>query len=187
MMAVRVLNEPFHFTHHTIGHAHLGLYAFYTMVMFGAVYYIMPRLTGREFFSRKLIHTHFWCSAIGISMMFLVLTVGGIIQGHEWNQAGRSLSDCIRDNGLIGGGIAWFDSFKTQQDQPVAFMTALRETIPWLVHRSLSGALILIGHTAFAILVFWNLFGTGVQRARTVLFPLRSATNEKTTHEEGLK
>ena len=47
IMALRVINEPTHFTHHTIGHAHLGLYAFYTMVIFGCMYYIIPRLTGR--------------------------------------------------------------------------------------------------------------------------------------------
>lgn len=48
MMSFRFLNEPFHFTHRTIGHAHLGMYSFFTMTMFGSMYYIVPRLTGRS-------------------------------------------------------------------------------------------------------------------------------------------
>lgn len=171
MMSVRVLNEPFHFTHHTIAHAHLGLYGFYTMVMFGAVYYILPRLTGRGFASAALMRVHFWGTAIGITMMFLVLTVAGAIQGLEWNQASQPLHQLIRERGLIDGILAWFDGIKTQQDQPLPFVEAMRETVPYLFTRSISGILIFFGHLAFAILVFWNLFGGGVKRIGTMLFP----------------
>ncbi len=171
MMAVHVLNEPFHFTHHTIGHAHLGLYAFYTMVMFGAVYYIMPRLTGREFFSAHLMRVHFWCVAIGIVLMFFTLTIGGIIQGLDWNQAKRPLHDLIKEQGFVSGLQAWFDSFKARQDQPIPFMTVLHEVLPYLWIRTFSGILIFLGHSAFAILVFRNLFGGGVTRMRTMLWP----------------
>lgn len=181
MMSVRVLNEPFHFTHHTIAHAHLGLYGFYTMAMFGAVYYIMPRLTGRDFFSRKLMKLHFWCTALGILAMFFVLTIGGAIQGIDWNHASRPLSEFVKEHGLISGTRAWFDSFEASQDQPIAFMTVLREIVPYLAWRSVSGTLILVGHVAFAILVFWNLFGGGVQRMRTRLFPQKvTATTTET-------
>jgi cytochrome c oxidase cbb3-type subunit 1 len=37
-----------HFTEASIAYSHLGLYAFFTMVMFGSMYYIVPRLVGRE-------------------------------------------------------------------------------------------------------------------------------------------
>src|SRR5262249_5230185 len=39
--ALRTMNEVVHFTHYTIAHAHLGLYAFFTMIMFGSMYYIV--------------------------------------------------------------------------------------------------------------------------------------------------
>jgi cytochrome c oxidase cbb3-type subunit I len=171
MMSVRVLNEPFHFTHHTIAHSHLGLYGFYTMVMFGAVYYVMPRLTGREFASAGLMRLHFWCVAIGILWMFFGLTIGGVIQGFEWNQAARPFNDLVAEKGLVGGAIAWFDTFKTQQDQPIAFMRVISDIMPFLKARSYSGMLIFVGHLAFALLVFWNLFGGGVKRLRTLLWP----------------
>lgn len=118
MMSVRVFNEPFHFTHHTIAHAHLGLYGFYTMTMFGAVYYILPRLTGREFASARLMRLHFWCVALGITMMFLVLTLGGAVQGLDWNQAKRPLHDFVKEQGFISGLQSWFASFKPRRTSP---------------------------------------------------------------------
>ncbi|MBT8494860.1 MAG: cbb3-type cytochrome c oxidase subunit I, partial [Deltaproteobacteria bacterium] len=51
LTALRTVNETSHFTHYTIAHAHLGVYAFYSMIAFGALYYIMPRLVGREWIS----------------------------------------------------------------------------------------------------------------------------------------
>lgn len=176
MMAVRVLNEPFHFTHHTIAHAHLGLYAFYTMVMFGAVYYIMPRLTGREFASARLMKLHFWCVALGILLMFFTLTIGGAVEGIDWNQARRPLNEFVKEQGLFSGTRAWFDSFKAIQDQPIPFVTVLRETVPYLWVRTISGIMIFIGHLAFAGLVFWNMFGGGMARMRTMLWPQKVAT-----------
>ena len=43
-MALRAVNEVTHFTHFTVGHAHHGAYGFFTMVMFGAIYFMLPRL-----------------------------------------------------------------------------------------------------------------------------------------------
>jgi len=67
LQALRSVNEISHFTHYTVAHAHLGVYAFFSMVMFGAIYYIVPRLTGREWPAPRLIKIHFWCTAIGMA------------------------------------------------------------------------------------------------------------------------
>lgn len=55
MEALRSVSHVAHFTHYTVAHSHLGMYAFYTMAMFGAMYYIMPRLTRNEWSSARLI------------------------------------------------------------------------------------------------------------------------------------
>src|SRR5690606_20147132 len=59
-MALRSVNELFHFTHATPAHAHHGMYAFFTMVMFGAMYFILPRILNKEWPSAGLISLHFW-------------------------------------------------------------------------------------------------------------------------------
>lgn len=163
LMSLRILNEPFHFTHHTIGHAHLGLYAFFTMIMFGSMYYIVPRLTGREWASNNLIRIHFWATSIGIAGMFIVLTIGGMIQGFELNQASESLSVLVREHGLWSGTKEFFAGFEAQNGA-VPFLQIMKDTIPWMQLRSVTGILIFIGHLAFFILVVMNVHAWGRQR-----------------------
>jgi len=68
------------FTQVSIAYSHLGLYAFFTMVIFGSMYYIVPRLIGREWRYASLIKLHFWASAYGIGLMTLMLLAGGFLQ-----------------------------------------------------------------------------------------------------------
>ncbi|MBI2487960.1 MAG: cbb3-type cytochrome c oxidase subunit I [Deltaproteobacteria bacterium] len=117
--ALRSFSEVSHFTHYTIGHAHLGLYAFFTMILFGAIYYIMPRLVKWEWPYPVLIKFHFWFVALGIALYVVSLTIGGILQGFYMNDA----------------------------SQP--FIESVNITKPYLLARSIAGVLILIGHLFF--------------------------------------
>jgi len=130
-MALRSVSEVTHFTHFTVGHAHHGVYAFFTMVMFGGFYYAMPRLLKKEWPSAMLIRTHFWFVALGITGYIVVMSIAGILQGLAMNNA---------DIPFVG-------------EQSV-----VSRTIPFLIARSLSGMAITIGHIAFAINVFWMIF-----------------------------
>lgn len=151
-MAVRSFNEISHFTHFTVAHAHHGLYAFFTMVMFGAIYYMMPRLTGREWPSATLISVHFWTCALGITLYVVGLSLGGLIQGWEM--------------------IATSTDPKTQEVtlQVPLFLDIVKHTIPYLVSRSLAGILMTIGHLSFAVSFVWMLLQprafAGVQPTR---------------------
>ena len=60
------------------------------MIMFGSMYYIVPRLVGREWRYASLIKLHFWASAYGIGLMSLMLLAGGFLQGA--NMENPSLS-----------------------------------------------------------------------------------------------
>lgn len=122
-MALRSVNEITSFTHYTVGHAHWGMYAWYTMAMFGALYYILPRLLQREWPSAMLIRVHFWAAAIGIGIYITSLTIGGWYQG---------LMQIDPENFPVFGDITRF-------------------TIPWLVARTFGGILILVAHVAFVI------------------------------------
>ncbi|WP_411825848.1 cbb3-type cytochrome c oxidase subunit I [Luteolibacter sp. AS25] len=59
----------------------ISLYAFFSFVMFGAIYFIVPRITRREWLSRRLIKMHFFFSIYGIITIALVAVFGGIQQG----------------------------------------------------------------------------------------------------------
>jgi cytochrome c oxidase cbb3-type subunit 1 len=67
----------------------LALYGFFSFVMFGAIYFIVPRVTRREWLSRRLIKIHFLFSVYGIITVALVALFGGLQQGigqDDWQQ-----------------------------------------------------------------------------------------------------
>ena len=140
LMAFRAVNLVTHFTHYTIAHSHLGMYAFVTMMLFGAMYYIMPRISGREWPSRWLILSHFWLCALGVLHYFAVLSVGGILQG------------------------LWL------LDDQVPFIEIVKRLIPYLEQRSWAGMAMTLGHLAFTVSFFWLLFRKpGVRTEATLL------------------
>ena len=154
-MLFRSLNEITHFTHYTVAHAHLGVYSFYTMILFGAIYYILPRLTGREWISARLIKLHFWTTAVGMIVYWVGLTLGGVLQGLSLN------------------------------DPNVPFLDIVADTIPFLVSRSFAGILMTVGHLAFFWLIAAQVMGFGKRSGGpTLLAPLPSeptpATNATT-------
>jgi cytochrome c oxidase cbb3-type subunit 1 len=146
LTAIRAVQRVTHFTHYTIAHAHLGMYAFATMMMFGSIYYMVPRVIGREWPSAALIRVHFWGSARGITLYFVALTVGGIEQGLNL------------------------------QNAEMPFLEVVRRTIPYLHTRTFAGILITIGHVAFAISLVRVLVGkTGPAGEPTLLAVPRRA------------
>lgn len=100
------------FTHAEYGFHLLAIYGFFSMTMFGAVYYIVPRLTGCEWLSVRLIRNHFWFSVYGISALVICMLIGGLAQGaslnspDNWNQP--VIGSIVNARGyLIGRALAW--------------------------------------------------------------------------------
>lgn len=79
--SLRSVGRIVHFTHAEDALAQFGLVGFFSMAIFGAVYRILPRLTGRGWTSRWAIRAHFWCSAGGVVLYAAILTAGGLVQG----------------------------------------------------------------------------------------------------------
>jgi cytochrome c oxidase cbb3-type subunit 1 len=74
----------------------LALYGFFSFIMFGAVYFIVPRVTRREWISRRLIKMHFLFSAYGLVTIALVALFGGLLQGigqEDWKQPWENAAD----------------------------------------------------------------------------------------------
>lgn len=112
----RTFNYITHFTHWTVAHAHFGLYGFTTMVLFGGIYFALPRLLDRNFPQPKLINLHFWLAAIGILIYAIGLGIGGWLQGEELRNVNGS------------------------------FEHSVTLTLPYLVSRSVAGTMMLLSH-----------------------------------------
>jgi len=118
--ALRSVNTITHFTHYTVAHAHLGLYGFFSMVMFGSIYFIMPRVMNWEWPYPKLISLHFWLVLVGFAIYFIWLSIGGWLQGLA------------------------------MLDEKTPFMQSVALTLPYLKARSIGGGLMTLGHLVFA-------------------------------------
>ncbi|MCL1478591.1 cbb3-type cytochrome c oxidase subunit I [Marinobacter sp. M3C] len=140
MEALRSVNVITHFTHYTIAHAHLGMYAFLSFILFGAIYFIMPRLTNWEWPWRRLISLHFWLVSVGIVIYVVSLTIAG------WKQ-----------------GVALLDA-------AMPFMDIVRMTMPALQARTVGGALMTLGHLVFAFHFVAMLTRRGIGNQQPTLF-----------------
>ncbi|HNQ04372.1 MAG TPA: cbb3-type cytochrome c oxidase subunit I [Thiobacillaceae bacterium] len=138
--ALRAINQVTHFTHFTVAHAHLGAYGFVTMVLFGAIYFMLPRILQWEWPYPRLISLQFWLAAGGILIYFISLTLGG------WRQ-GQAMLDASRP-----------------------FMESVTLTVPYLQWRSVGGALMLSSHLIFVGHVLAMLLRLGPQRTGAALF-----------------
>ena len=81
--STRSLNAIVRFTDFTVGQQQLASYGFVSMVLFGAAYYILPRITGAFWPSAKLVHLHFWSCAIGGLGLALHLLICGYPTNHN--------------------------------------------------------------------------------------------------------
>ena len=102
-----------------------------------------PSRCWREWASATLIRVHFWCSAIGITIYFMALSVGGWFQGRLMN------------------------------DPNVPFLQTVQYTVPFLWSRSVAGVLMAGGHVAFAVLFMMNLLQLGQERRGPTYFAER--------------
>ncbi len=139
--ALRSVNVITHFTHYTVAHAHLGMYGFFTLVMFGSIYFIMPRIVDWEWPHPWMISAHFWLVALGFAVYFIGLTIGGWLQG-----------------------VAMVDAAKP-------FMDSVAVTLPYLKSRSIGGGLMVLGHLIFMIHFILISLRYGTKKEPALLIP----------------
>jgi len=151
LQALRSVNTVTHFTHYTVAHAHLGLYGFYTMVMFGSIYFIMPRVMKWEWPYPRMISAHFWLVVSGFAVYFVGLSFGG------WYQ-----------------GLAMLN-------KDIPFMNSMTLTLPYLQARSVGGALMTLGHLVFAAHFFMMGWKFGPRRLGAALLKTRFASGAYAT------
>jgi cytochrome c oxidase cbb3-type subunit 1 len=145
LASIRWVDEVTHFSFFHTGLLQLGIYAFFTMTMFGAMYYIVPRLAGCEWRSAFYIKVHFWGAFYGVVLMIIMLLLGGIIQG-------ATLSSRSWDN--------W----------DIQFVASVWRAAPYLVARSIAWLLLAVSHGVFAYHFYLMLRRAGQPAGHPTLF-----------------
>jgi cytochrome c oxidase cbb3-type subunit 1 len=109
----------------TVATQHLQSYGFFAMVMFGALYYIVPQLMGTPFPSTKLIRAHLWCAGLGVLFTVVPMALGGLVQGFRLQEPG------------------------------IAFVDIVKSTLMFLRVSTLGDLLIALGHLLFLVNLCW--------------------------------
>lgn len=81
--AFRFTNLVWHFTDFTVAHSHLTMYGIISFMLWGFIYTIVPRLTGKEA-PQITIGAHFWLALIGLMFYTIPLMYGSTMRGLMW-------------------------------------------------------------------------------------------------------
>ena len=149
MMSIKTVNALSHYTDWTIGHVHAGALGWVAFITFGAMYFLIPRLYGREtMHSVKAIELHFWIATLGVVLYIAAMWIAGVMQGLMWR--------AVNEDGTL----------------TYTFMESLVATYPYYLVRLLGGVLFFAG----MLIMAWNVWMTTrpAREAATV----RTATQE---------
>ena len=109
--AFRFTNLVWHFTDFTVAHSHLTMYGIITFMLWGFIYTIVPRLTGKEP-PQITVGAHFWLALIGLMFYTMPLMYGSTMRGLMWME-GKPFIDSVELMApywlwrAIGGTLMW--------------------------------------------------------------------------------
>ncbi|WP_035026240.1 cytochrome-c oxidase, cbb3-type subunit I [Gemmobacter nectariphilus] len=121
-LAIRPVNSLSHYTDWTVGHVHSGTLGWVAMIVFGAIYSLVPKLWGREDMAwPRAVEWHFWLAVAGTLVYVVSLWNAGITQGLMWRTYDA--------NGALS----------------YSFIETVEAMLPYYAARTLGGGLFLIG------------------------------------------
>lgn len=121
LQAVRTFSGFIHYTEWVPGHVHMGTMGWISLVLFGAFYYLAPRLYGRELYSVGLANLHFWLVLVGQLIYSVSLWIAGVVQASMWHS--------LNDDGSL----------------TYTFMESVLTMYPYWWVRGLGGVIYLLG------------------------------------------
>ncbi|MCL4679942.1 MAG: cytochrome-c oxidase, cbb3-type subunit I [Rhodocyclaceae bacterium] len=133
MMSIKTVNALSHYTDWTVGHVHSGALGWVAFISIGSIYYLMPRLFGKEqMYSVKLMTAHFWIATIGVVLYIASMWIAGVMQGLMWR--------ATNPDGTL----------------TYAFVESVKATYPYWTIRFIGGLMFLTG----MLLMAWNTWKT---------------------------
>jgi cytochrome c oxidase cbb3-type subunit I len=133
MMSIKTVNALSHYTDWTIGHVHSGALGWVGLISMGSLYYLIPRLFGREtMYSIRAIEVHFWVATVGIVLYAVSMWISGVTQGLMWR--------AVEPDGTL----------------TYSFVESVKASYPYYYVRLIGGLLYFTG----MLIMAWNVFKT---------------------------
>ena len=147
MLSIKSFNALTHYTDWTIAHVHTGALGWNGFMIFGMIYWLLPRIYQTKLWSEKLATLHFWIGLIAILLYILPIYAAGITQGMM-----------LRNLNAKG-------------DLSVNFVETLPYMLPFWQIRIAAGVLYMLGIAMLA----WNAVMTWGSRRSKYEIPVYSA------------
>jgi cytochrome c oxidase cbb3-type subunit I/II len=133
LLSLKNVNAIAHFTDWIIAHVHVGGLGWNGFLIFGILYWMVPRMWSTKLYSTQLANIHFWLGTLGIIFYALPMYVSGVVQSLMWKE--------FNPEGFL--------VYKN-------FLETTVQVLPLHMLRAIGGGLYLIG----AILMTYNLIKT---------------------------
>ena len=128
LLSLKNLNAIAHYTDWIPAHVHIGTLGWNGFLIFGMIYWLLPRLYQTSLYSEKLANWHFFIGTLGIVFWALPMYVAGFTQSMMWKQFNP-------DGSLLYGN----------------FLETVTQIIPMYMLRAFGGLLYLAGATLLVI------------------------------------
>ena len=122
LLSLKGLNAIAHYTDWIPAHVHIGTLGWNGFLIFGMIYWLMPKMYRTSLFSEKLANAHFWIGTTGILFWALPMYVSGFTQSLMWKEFNP-------DGSLVY----------------VNFLETVTQLIPLYATRAIGGSLYVVG------------------------------------------
>ncbi len=137
LLSLKNLNAIAHYTDWIPAHVHVGTLGWNGFMIFGMIYFLMPRMYRTSLYSEKLANAHFWIGTLGILFWALPMYVAGFTQSLMWKEFNP-------DGTLVYGN----------------FLETVTQIVPMYALRAFGGSLYIIGMVLLIINV-WRTVKSG--------------------------
>lgn len=86
LLSLKNVNAIAHFTDWIVAHVHVGGLGWNGFLIFGILYWMVPRMWNTKLYSTSLANVHFWLGTLGIIFYALPMYVSGVVQSLMWKE-----------------------------------------------------------------------------------------------------
>lgn len=86
LLSLKNVNAIAHFTDWIVAHVHVGGLGWNGFLIFGILYWVVPKMWQTKLYSSKLANIHFWIGTLGIVFYALPMYVSGVVQSLMWKE-----------------------------------------------------------------------------------------------------
>ncbi len=131
MLSLKNVNAIAHFTDWIVAHVHVGGLGWNGFLIFGILYWLVPKMWQTQLWSKKLANAHFWLGTLGIVVYVVPLYIAAIVQGLMWKEFNPE------------GFLAYPN-----------FLETVTEIVPMYALRAVGGLLYVVGAVMMAVNIY---------------------------------